>query len=463
MNTIVNKWFRVIKTHPLRNILLILTTAIGTGALGLSMQTTARLDRLVQSTTGGSDRRIVIANAEIGVNGDLSWTRPFQFSAEDSAIFTSDVKGIKSVAIVNQMPMEQIKVNNKYWKPSSVLGTDNFYADVMGLKILSGSFFSAADVTSKEKVMVISERAAKTLFGDVSSAAGQIIAVDNGFRMPPQRATTGTQAGGTQAGGAQAQSGTALAGGRGANAFQQMSSWSNYKIVGVYSDPTRFEADNYGIADYITPYTSLLPTGMNFTMPVRMFAARISGTTVKNIESAIRTDLETSAGTKIKVTAWEGSPDSPGVSTIEKARQSLNDLSLVTSGLGFLILIIAAFGIVSGLLVDAADRAKEMAVKRAIGMTVARGTFELCLRSMALAGAGGIIGLLLATSLSVPMREILVPYLTALGIGSTDLTSRIFEIRTLLAPIAALSLAFVFSLLPAAKAAASSIVSGLKE
>jgi len=458
MNTIVNKWFRVIKTHPLRNILLILTTAIGTGALGLSLQTTARLDRLVQSTTGGSDRRIVIANAEIGVSGDLSWTRPFQFTAEDREIFTSDVKGIKSVSIVNQMPMEQIKVNNKYWKPSSVLGTDNYYVDVMGLKILAGSFFSASDVASKEKVMVISERAAKTLFGDVASATGQIIAVDNGFRMPPQNTTTGTQARG-----AQAQSGTALAGGRGANALQQMSSWSNYKIVGVYADPTRFEADNYGIADYISPYTAMLPTGMNFTMPVRMFVARITGTTVKNIESAIRTDLETSAGTKIKVTAWEGSPDSPGVSTIEKARQSLNDLSLVTSGLGFLILIIAAFGIVSGLLVDAADRSKEMAVKRAIGMTVARGTFELCLRSMALAGAGGLIGLVLATSLSVPMREILVPYLTALGIGSTDLTSRIFEIRTLLAPIAALSLAFAFSLLPAAKAAASSIVSGLKE
>lgn len=458
MNTIVNKWFRVIKTHPLRNILLILTTAIGTGALGLSMQTTARLDRLVESTTGGADRRIVIANAEIGVDGELSWTRPFQFSAEDSAIFTSDVKGIKSVAIVNQMPMEQIKVNNKYWKPSSVLGTDNFYADVMGLKLVEGSFFSAADVTSKEKVMVISERAAKTLFGDVASAAGQTVSVDNGFRMPQARAATGTQAGG-----AQAQSGTALAGGRGANALQQMSSWTNYKIVGVYEDPTRFESENYGIADYITPYTAMLPTGMNFSMPVRMFVARISGTTVKNIESAIRTDLDTSSGEKIKVTAWEGSPDSPGVSTIEKARQSLNDLSLVTSGLGFLILIIAAFGIVSGLLVDAADRSKEIAVKRAIGMTVARGTFELCLRSMALAGAGGLIGLLLATSLSVPMREILVPYLTALGIGSTDLTSRIFEIRTLLAPIAALSLAFVFSLLPAAKAAASSIVSGLKE
>jgi len=388
MNTIVNKWFRVIKTHPLRNMLLILTTAIGTGALALSMQTTARLDRLVESTTGGADRRIVIANAEIGVSGDLSWTRPFQFSAKDSSIFTSDVKGIKSVAIVNQMPMEQIKVNNQYWKPSSVLGTDNFYAEVMGLKLLSGSFFSGADVASKEKVMVISDLAAKTLFGNAASATGQTIAVDNGFRMPPQRQATGT----------------ALAGGRGANALQQISSWSNYKIVGVYEDPTRFESENYGIADYITPYTAMLPTGMNFSMPVRMFVARISGTTVKNIESAIRTDLETSTGEKIKVTAWEGSPDSPGVPTIEKARQSLNDLSLVTSGLGFLILIIAAFGIVSGLLVDAADRSKEMAVKRAIGMTVVRGTFELCLRSMALAGAGGLIGLVLATSLSVPMR-----------------------------------------------------------
>ncbi len=173
--------------------------------------------------------------------------------------------------------------------------------------------------------------------------------------------------------------------------------------------------------------------------------------------------MDTRTGEQVKIAVWEGSPDSPGVSTIQKARKSLTDLSLVTSGLGFLILIIAAFGIVSGLLVDAADRAKEIALKRSIGMTIVRGTFELCARSMALAGAGGIIGLVLATLLSSPMRDILVPYLDALGISRGDLTSRLFEMRTVLAPVAALSLAFVFSLLPAARSAASSIVNGLKE
>jgi len=441
MNSFLGKWYRVIRAHPLRNILLILTTAVGTGALALSMQTTARLDRLVERTTGGADRRIVIANATIGTDGDLSWTMPFQFEVNDREVFTSSVKGVKSVSIVNQMPMNQIQVNNQYWKPSGVLGTDNFYADVMGLSFVEGSYFSAEDLSSKEKVMVISERAAKTLFGSASAASGSTISVDNGFRMSER----------------------GLAGGSGTNARRQVSSWSNYKVVGVYADPTRFEAENYGITDYLVPYTSMLPSGMNFSMPVRMFVARISSTTVENVESAIRTELDTRTGDKVNVAVWEGSPDSPGVSTIEKARQSLNDLSLVTSGLGFMILIIAAFGIVSGLLVDAADRAKEIALKRSIGMTVARGTIELCLRSLALAGAGGVIGLALATLLSAPMREILIPYLDALGISSSDLTSRLFEFRTILAPVAALSLAFVFSLLPAARAASSSIVNGLKE
>jgi ABC-type antimicrobial peptide transport system permease subunit len=446
MNGFLTKWIRVIKAHPVRNILLILTTAIGTGALALSLQTTARLDRLVTETTGGADRRVVIANAEIGADGELDWTMPFQFEATDGEIFTSSVKGVKFVSIVNQMPMEQIQVNNKYWKPSGVLGTDSSYDDVMGLSMVEGSFYSDADLAAKEKVMVISERAAKTLFGSAAEALGQTIAADNGMRGGP--ANSGS---------------SAIAGGRGANAKRQISSWSNYKVVGVYADPTRFEAENYGISDYLLPYTSMLPSGMNFTMPVRMFVARISSTAVENVESAIRTELDAKTGDKVSVAVWEGSPDSPGVSTIEKARQSLSDLSLVTSGLGFLILIIAAFGIVSGLLVDAADRAKEIALKRSIGMTVARGTYELCLRSLALAGAGGVIGLAIATLLSAPMRDILLPYLDALGISSGDLTSRVFEMRTVLAPVAALSLSFVFSLLPAAKAASSSIVDGLKE
>jgi len=441
MRRIFRKWVAVIGAHPLRNILLILTTAIGTGALALSLQTTARLDRLVETTTGGSDRRIVIANGEIGADGELTWVRPFQFSESDRGRLASQIKGVKTASVVNRMPMDQIAVKNQYWKPSGVLGTDSYYADVMGLRMVAGNYFSAAEVSGKEKVMVISERAAVTLFGGAGSANGQVIAVDNGFRMGAR----------------------ALAGGQGEGAQRQISSWSNYTVVGVYADPTRFEADNYGIADYLIPYASMLPAGMNFAMPVRMFVARISGTTAKNVESAIRAEMDSRLDTPVKLSLWEGSPDSPGVSTIDKARQSLNDLSLVTSGLGFLILIIAAFGIVSGLLVDAADRARELALKRSIGMTVARGTFELCSRSLALAGAGGIVGLALATLLSAPMRDILVPYLDALGISPGDLTSRLFEPRTFLAPVSALSLAFVFSLLPAARAASASIVDGLKE
>lgn len=435
------RWYRVIMTHPMRNLLLILTTAIGTGALALSMQTTARLDRLVQETTGGSDQRVVIANAEIGSDGELDWTMPFQFEESYRETLTEEIEGIKAVSIVNRMPMEQIQVNNQYWKPSGVTGTDQYYAEVMGLEMVSGSFFSAENVTNRDKVIVISERAAKILFGSVEAAAGQTIAVDNGFRMFSR----------------------AIAGGSGANAAQRVSPWSNYVVSGVYADPTRFEADNYGISDYLMPYTSLLPSGMSFNMPVRMFMARTEKTTATNVESAIRTRLDELTGEQVKVAVWEGSPDSPGISTIEKARQSLNDLSLVTSGLGLLILIIAAFGIVSGLLVDAADRSKEIALKRAIGMTIFQGTAELSGRSMILAGAGGLIGLALATALSVPMREIIVPYLDALGIASGDLTSRIFELRTVLAPTAALILAFLFSLLPAARAAGASIVDGLKE
>ncbi|HKL85927.1 MAG TPA: ABC transporter permease [Treponemataceae bacterium] len=438
---IFSQWFRLIRAHPLRNILLILTTAIGTGALALSFQTTARLDRLVEETTGGADRRIVIANGEIGVDGALSWTMPFQFSADDREVFTSSVKGVKAVSIVNQMPMDQIKVNNNYWKPSGVLGTDEFYASVMGLKIVAGNYFSPVNLLSKEKVIVISERAATVLFGSAESANGQKIEVDNGFRMQTRT----------------------VAGGRGTNAETQFSPWSTYTIIGVFSDPTRFEADNYGIKDYLVPYTSMLPSNMNFAMPVRMFVARTSSTAVENIAAAIRTEMDTRSGTQVKVSVWEGSPESPGVSTIEKARQSLHDLSLVTSGLGFLILIIAAFGIVSGLLVDAADRSKEIALKRAIGMTITKGTIDLCTRSMALAGAGGLIGLLIATLFSSSMRTILIPYLDALGIRSGDLSSRIFEIRTILAPVAALSLAFVFSLMPASRAASLPIVNGLNE
>lgn len=442
----LSNWFRVIKSHPLRNILLILTTAIGTGALALSFQTTARLDRLVEQTTGGSSLRVVIANADIDSDGSLSWNFPFQFDESTKTTLETEIKGVEAVSVVNQMPVNQIQVGSQYWKPSSMLGTDQNYAQVIGLNLTEGSFFSLDDINNKEKVIVISERAAKLLFGSASEAMGKTIAVDNGMRIPSQGSTQG------------------ISGGRGVNAVRSFSPWNNFTVVGVYSDPTRFEAENYGIADYISPYSSMLPSGMNFNMPIRMFVARVSTKSLTNIESAIRTQLNNGQSSdEIQVSIWEGSQDRPGETTIENARQSLKDLSIVTSTLGSLILIIAAFGIVAGLLVDAADRSKEIALKRAIGMTTVRGALDLCGRSLTLAGTGGIIGLLFSIILSAPMRTILLPYLDAVGISASDLPNTFFEVRTLLAPTMALFLAFLFSLLPAFKAASSSIVEGLKE
>lgn len=386
--------------------------------------------------------RIVIANAETGSDGELSWQFPFQFQDSWKTILSSEVKGVKAVSAINRIPVVQLQVNNNYWNPSEALATDEYYDEVMGLSFIDGSFFSSAHINAREKVIAISERAAVLLFGSASEANGKTIAIDSGMRM----------------GG-----GGGISGGRGANASQQFSPWSNYTIIGVFGDPTRFEADNYGIPDYIIPYTAMLPSGISFNMPARMFVARVSSASILNIESGIRARLDEEAGEQVRLSVWEGSPSSPGVSTIEKARESLRDLSLVTSGLGLLILTIAAFGIVSGLLVDAADRKKEIALKRALGMTVCQGTMDLCTRSMALAGAGGFAGLVIASLLSAPIRNMLLPYLESLGIAASDLGYRLFELRTLLAPIAALFLAFLFSLLPAARSSASSIVEGLKE
>ncbi|HPX46893.1 MAG TPA: ABC transporter permease, partial [Treponemataceae bacterium] len=85
--------------------------------------------------------------------------------------------------VVNQLPMQQIQVNNTYWKPSGVIGTDEHYAAVMGLDFVEGSFFSQANLKARDKVMVLSERAAVMLFGSAAEANGKTIAVDNGFRM----------------------------------------------------------------------------------------------------------------------------------------------------------------------------------------------------------------------------------------------------------------------------------------
>jgi len=115
------------------------------------------------------------------------------------------------------------------------------------------------------------------------------------------------------------------------------------------------------------------------------------------------------------------------------------------------------------MMAEAAERRREMAIKRALGRTIFQVTLELIVNGLKLTALGAVIGLSLSLVAHGFSKNLLSPFLEALQMNGTDLTASLFEPRSLLAPVVAVLLSGLFSFFPAMKSASEPIVDGLKE
>lgn len=424
--------------HAFRRFLLVLVVTVGTAALAISYAISAQLDRLVTVAVQGGGRRVIIANANLSADSSLDWQSPLILSPQDKQTLLDANVGLKAVSIINELPWRQIEVAGTAYRPGTVLGADDQYADIMGLRFAAGSFFSASDVSGRARVAVLSERAAKLLFGSSQDAVGKTFRGDRNIFV--QRQVSGAPS-------------------------RAESSYDSYTVVGVFKDVTAFERDVYGVPDYIVPYTVMFPADM----PILPFARTFVGRTVdvrplEGITAGLRSYLsQVKKIDTVKIAVWEGSIDRGGASSVEQVRSTLQGLSLITELFGFAILIVAAFGVVSSMMAEAAERRREMAIKRAIGNTVFKVTLELILNGLKLTALGGLAGFIISLFIHGFSNDLLSPFLEALQMNGTDLTASVFEPRSLLAPVVAVLLSGLFSFLPAMKSASEPIVDGLKE
>jgi len=462
--------------RPLRLVLQLITVVVGTGALALALGVSSRLDGFVAKLDSGG-RRIAIANASLsssdtGTSGQagIEWQNPPIFTAEDAPALKSASQAIREVSIVNNIPWDRIQSGGKAWRVRRVLASDERHAEVMGLRVVAGSFFGGADVAEGNRVVAISEAAAKSLYGGSAEALGKTIGADRGIRnnrnvvirvAAAQAARSGAAAGGGAAGGGAANAIAARRGSGFASAALQ-SAIETFTVVAVYADATDLERSAYGIPDMIVPWTAARQRGRADNAAVRTLVARADAASLEKIGADLRVDVARRHGTEAKVMVWEGDPARPQSDLLGRARNALSDFSALAQALGGLILAIACFGIASGIAVEAADRSRETAIRRALGLTVLRSAVGFCVDGILTALAGGLLGLGLAALFYDPVALALDPYLSSLGVDLGSLGGGL-PLRALLAPLGGVLAAFLFSLAPAYRSASGPIADGLKE
>lgn len=365
MNAVLRKFRR----KPLRTFLTMLQIVLG--ALAMTLALSAYLDALRRQNAGQAERFDLVAGTrdEDGTSGTYS------IMDEDNIKKLLELApALAKVAFIGDAySSSTVEKDGKLYQFQAAAYVNSDYFDLNNIALTSGSLFTKQDEEAEASVMMISDGAAKILFGD-TPAVGQTI------QLMPDENYVSYDADGNPQPSAPPQS---------------------FKIIGTFAEELNVQTE--------TQYFLFLPTWKKtdfsdasvinvvakdgqgeeareqiITAARQVFSTKISEWGIEKDKMFFINELGRS---------WWTSPD----------QNKMLDPTVVMFGLfGIVALIVGSIGIFSIMLVDALERERDTGIKRALGATKSRITREMTLEATLIAGLGGLIGVLLA-ALIIPV------------------------------------------------------------
>lgn len=285
---------------PVKSFVTLATVGLGVGVLIFALSISGAFSRLVSDQLERGGVVVMVANVERDENGDLQQVRPPQFDGAAIDALRAGVSGTVAASPVAFTPWTEYVVGGDNYRFRSVVGVNEDYLDVMGLQVIAGSAFTAADVAAGVREAMVSETMAQVLFGSPVEALGRII-------RPP----ASTQGGG----------------GGGGGGFGRRFTPPTYTVRGVFGDPSELQRRAYGVGDMIVPMTSAFPATGNAAARAGFLNSRIAlraqGSGLATVESQARGALAQQYGDGLTVEVWEGRPDGQTAALQEVLRRVL--------------------------------------------------------------------------------------------------------------------------------------------
>jgi len=259
-------------------------------------------------------------------------------------------------------------------------GTFPAYLEVYSnASLLAGRFFTEAENDHRENVVVIGQDVATALFPAAQDALGRDVIVDG----------------------------------------------STYRVIGVFARPVEgFETNNDDRRVVIPYYTFMKLYSTGYEIGIRILA--YPGELDRAVDQA-REVLRRRRNVPYD------KPDDFSIQTQVEAAQNFNDIIggvvlaiVVLSSIG---LLIGGMGVMNIMLVSVTERTREIGVRKAIGARRSDITWQFLFEAMTLTGSGGIIGILLGSSIVflipmvtsmkavVPIWAVIVGFSVSVSIG----------------------------------------------
>ena len=224
----------------------------------------------------------------------------------------------------------------------SVIGTTPDYFKVRNLRIVSGRFFDRSDAQSFNKVCVLTEALAKTLFGTLQ-VQGESVKL-----------------------------------------FQVQ-----FEAIGVFKEGV----ETFGTSE-ISIYSALIPLEVmrHFSTTDKLdeiYASAKTNALVPSVTSRIKQVLESRhhPGTSYRVENL--------TEILQAARQIAAALTVVLFLIGAISLVISGIGIMNIMLITVTERTQEIGIKMAVGAKRREILYQFLAESVFMSTTGGLIGILL--------------------------------------------------------------------
>ncbi|HEY3974794.1 MAG TPA: ABC transporter permease [Candidatus Sulfotelmatobacter sp.] len=248
---------------------------------------------------------------------------------------------------------DRISVGGGKQRDILVLGVAPEYLRVRNLKVLAGRFFDSVDSSGRNKVGVITEKLAQTLFGSTPAAIGQVIKLSGG--LP-------------------------------------------FTIVGVFKE----SVDTFGESE-IQEDTMLIPYTVS-----RFFTPTAA---VNETFFSVATPQDVLPATAAIKRVLQSRHRAESVYSVQNLTQLLtvagriaDILTLVLMLVAFVTLLVSGIGIMNIMLATVTSRIREIGIRKAIGATNRAIRFQFLAEAILISLAGGFVGTLAGLAIPVSVR-----------------------------------------------------------
>ncbi len=350
---------QALQANKFRTFLTALGLVIGNASVILVVTISITSREYILDQIRGIGSNLIYAQYSAGTNTSTKVDADFIKLGDVQAI--RNQLGRRIVAATGVMTnYGQILINGKQ-QDVSVIGSDEQYAVVRNMLLLSGHFMDESDVRQRQKVVMLTEKLAVRLYGSTQAAVGQTLKL------------YGLQ----------------------------------FAVIGAFKERT----GTFGLSE-ITNETVLMPmTVIRLFTPVErvdpVYVQARLASDVPPLTASIKQIIESRhrAGARYDVENLSG--------ILEAAQRIALVLTIVLILVSAIALVISGIGIMNIMLVTVTERTREIGLRMAVGASRRAVLQQFLTESVVISLVGGLIGILLGIAVPLTVRflfdEIQVP------------------------------------------------------